>query len=416
MRKRIILLLLACSMLLLAACNRNNTSTPAPTGSAMDQPWIATKNTTRVNTGDPVEAAVLVSKMLWPATSEGSRPGGVVLAAINDWQDSLASLDLVHHPNNGPLLYVDEKGIPLASLQELKRLQPTGIAPDQTQVIVVGAVAEQVMTQLQDAGYKVKTIAGEDAADIAANIDTFYTASAGDQPESVIIGSSEAPGYTIPAGNWIAHMPEPLLYVTKDQIPQATRDALAKRNAKANMYILGPERVISAQVERELQSYGRVIRIQGQDPISNAIAFAQYKDEETGFGWGILSPGHNLSFLTEKSYELAIAAAPFSHLGKHAPMLWTSKEQMPSEVMSYVMGIQPKYKVSPTEGPYNHAWITGDYKLIAVQAQGEIDEMLEIVSATGAGHGAGHGGAVSSPVNESDAETDDKTDPHAGHK
>jgi hypothetical protein len=64
-------------------------------------PWIASKNTTRINTSDAAEAAVLISKTLWMATSDDNRPGGIVLADPKDWQSTLVSADLIHHPNNG---------------------------------------------------------------------------------------------------------------------------------------------------------------------------------------------------------------------------------------------------------------------------------------------------------------------------
>ncbi|OOR32072.1 hypothetical protein BW895_30495 [Bacillus cereus] len=55
--------------------------------------------------------------------------------------------------------------------------------------------------------------------------------------------------------------------------------------------------------------------------------------------------------------------------------------------MSYVRSIQPKYKMSPSEGPYNHAWLTGDKKDFSKAAQAELDDMLEIVPQSGKGHG-----------------------------
>ncbi|MNR67310.1 hypothetical protein D3C85_1912390 [compost metagenome] len=59
---------------------------------------------------------------------------------------------------------------------------------------------------------------------------------------------------------------------------------------------------------------------------------------------------------------------------------------MPESVMNYVMSLQPKYDQSPTEGPYNHAWLIGSEKSITLKGQGEIDNMLEIVSKSGEGH------------------------------
>ncbi|WP_025690463.1 cell wall-binding repeat-containing protein, partial [Paenibacillus zanthoxyli] len=188
----------------------------------------------------------------------------------------------------------------------------------------------------------------------------------------------------------IAHMPEPLLYVTKDSVPDATAKALEGRSGKASIYVLGPESAVSAKVEDALKQYGTVTRISGSDPYRNAIAFAKFKDSSNGFGWGITTPGHNVSFVTTDSPALAIAAAPFSHLGKHAPLLFTEKSGMPDSVMGYLMELMPKFKESPAEGPYNHAWITGDSSAITAKAQSEIDDMLEISPASGENPHSGH--------------------------
>lgn len=369
-------------------------TTQSQPATAVKSPWLASKNTTRINTNDPAEAAAVISQTLWMATSDDNRPGGVVLANPQDWQTTLASADLIHHPNNGPVLFVNKEGIPDVTLNELKRLKPKGVEMNSgVQVVLVGDLGQKVEDQVKELGLKTDKIAGGNPAAVAKAIDAYYTKTAGENPPSVIVGSMDSQEYTIPAVNWIAHMPEPLLYVKKDEVPAETIDALKTRGGKANIYILGPESVVSANVEKQLGEYGKVVRIAGNDPYENAVAFAKYKDPATGFGWGITTPGHNFSFVSKDTPALALAAAPFSHLGKHAPLLWTNKAKMPDSVMSYVMSIQPKYKESPTEGPYNHAWLTGGDDALSAAAQGEIDTMLEIVSASGEGHG-GHGGGT----------------------
>lgn len=374
------------TVLLLAGCTPSDQTAVSDSG---DQTWVATKNTTRINTSDPYMAAVNVSKTIWPATEDYNRPGGVVLVNPEEWQTALASADLIHHPNNGPVLYVKKDSIPEVTLNELKRLKPLGAESNNgVQAILVGNIDPKVEEQVKDLGLKTDRIQAQNAADYAKAIDAYYAKVAGTVPESVIVASEERAEYTVPAVNWIAHMPEPLLYVQKNKVPVETVDALKTRNGKANIYILGPQSVVAASVEEELKQYGRVVRISGEDPYANAIAFAKYKDSATQVGWGINAPGHNLSFVAmDSDPALAIAAAPFSHLGKHAPLLFTDQKSMPESVMSYVMSIQPKYTQSPTEGPYNHAFLTGDEKALSYVSQGEIDAMLEIVSATGAGHG-----------------------------
>lgn len=384
---------------LLAGCqNKNNSSTPSnPSAGSQalskggNMPWIGTKNTTRINSSDPIEAAVLASRTLWTSTNDNNRPGSVVLVDSNNWQIAAASADLIHHPSNGPILFVNQDGIPEATMNELRRLNPIGSkSNDGVQVIVVGKVSDKTEEQLQELNYKVDKIEGEQPAAVAQAIDTYYAKVSGSTPESVIIGSMDSPDYTLPAVNWIAHMPEPLLYVKKNEVPKETIEALQTRGGKANIYIIGPESAVSGKVLEELKAYGKVIRISGADPYENAVNFAKFKDPETKFGWGIDSPGHNFSFLPSDSDMLAIAGASFSHLGKHAPLLFTDKDGMPGSVMEYVMSIQPKFEQSPTEGPYNHAWITADEETISDKGQSEIDDMLEIVPASGGDAHSGH--------------------------
>ena len=57
-----------------------------------------------------------------------------------------------------------------------------------------------------------------------------------------------------------------------------------------------------------------------ETPVENSIAFAKFKDEKAKFGWGFTKPGHGVSFVSSKTPDLAVAGAPFSHMGKHAPL------------------------------------------------------------------------------------------------
>lgn len=58
-------------------------------------------------------------------------------------------------------------------------------------------------------------------------------------------------------------MPEPLLYVTKDEVPHATVKALQERQGNASIYGLRPDSVISEKIEEALKEYGKVTRISG---------------------------------------------------------------------------------------------------------------------------------------------------------
>lgn len=346
------------------------------------------KNVTRLNASDPLQMAVLTSQTIWPATHKENQPGAIILVPVNEWQLGIASADLIHHPNNGPILFIEKEKVPEMTLKEIQRLNPLG-TKDGTQIMVMGDVGASILEQLKE--YKVKQIKETDPAIFAKDVDKEYADITGSYPNSVIIGSSEEEGrlYTTPAVNWISHMPEPLLYTEKDKVPEATIEALKMRNDKANIYVLGPEKIISKAVEKELSKYGKVTRISGETPTENSVAFAKFKDTKTKFGWGFTKPGHGLSFVSSKTPDLAVAGAPFSHMGKHAPVVLLGEGKASQPVYDFLASIQPKFKDDPTLGPYNHGFLLGSTSDISFETQGILDERLEIVQESGQGHG-GH--------------------------
>ncbi|WP_026690443.1 hypothetical protein [Alteribacter aurantiacus] len=343
-----------------------------------------TKNVTRLSEDDPVIFSVMASQTIWPATHEENQPGTVILAPLDDWQVSLASLTLVHHPNDGPVLYYDGT-ISDEVIQEIERLQPKGNS-EGTEVMVMGDMADDELDKLES--YQTEHLDAEDPASFAALIDDHYAELVGSLPDSVIIGSSEedAKLMTMVAGDWISHMDEPLLYVDSGSIPEATVEALEKRD-HAVIYIVGSEEVVSSSVEEELESFGEVNRIDGENAVELSIAFASYHDDDTNFGWGITEPGHGLTFSSTSTPELAIPGSPLAHLGKHAPMIWLEDGEMTDPVYEYLAQMKPTFEDDPTEGPYNHGYVFGSTDAIAFSVQGIIDERMEIVSASGDGHG-----------------------------
>jgi putative cell wall-binding protein len=348
-----------------------------------------TKNITRLNSSQPIEAAVLVSQTIFPATHKENQPGTVILVPLDNWQIGLASANLIHHPNNGPILFITNDGIPERTLNEIKRLNPLGNS-EGTQVLVMGAVNQLILDSLNQ--YKVEVMNETEPAKFAEEVDKNYAdVSGGEFTKSVIVVSTdeEAKLFSLAAANWIAHMPEPVLYVSGDDIPDATKNALTKRN-NPNIYVLGPETIISKSVVSDLEKYGTVTRISGKDVISNSTEFAKYKDQATGFGWGLTEPGHGLSFISTESPELAIAAAPFSHLGKHAPIIWLDKGKVTEPIYQFMATIKPTFKEDPTTGPYNHGFIIGTQTDVPFTVQGILDDKLEIVQENGGSHGAGH--------------------------
>ncbi len=396
MKKLLAFLLLALSITIVSACSGDHEGHEDKKGN--NEPQIAskegllhlnTKNVTRLNSDNPLEVAVLTSQTIWPATHAANQPGTIMLAPLDQWQLALASLNLVHHPNDGPLLFTNEGMISDLILNEINRLNPKGNV-NGTQIMVLGSLNEGELDKLTD--FEVVIIEENDPAALAYQIDEFYSELIDEVPESVIIVSLEdkAKVYSIIAGSWITHMNESILYVSEKDIPIETIAALEKRGGNAAIYVVGPEAVISNDVANQLSQFGQVTRIAGDTPEQVSIEFAKFRDPVTKFGWGITNPGHGLVMVPTSNPEFAIAAAPFAHLGKHAPMVWLEDGKFTETMHEYLAQLKPTFEHDPTEGPYNHAYLIASEQLVPFIIQGYIDEVLEIVPANGDGHG-GHG-------------------------
>jgi len=333
-------------------------------------PAFATKNTTRVGGADPVANAAAVSRAVWPGTEPATRPRAVTLVDQRDWRAGVAAASLIAAPIGAPVLLSDGDELPGATERALEALAPTGsrLAGD-AQVIRVGAVPEPE-------GLETTDLTGRSAPELAGAIDAFVSAARGETSDRVLIVGTADARFAMPAAGWAAKSGDPVLFVDRDRIPAATRTALQRRR-RPSIYLLGPARVVSERVERDLRRLGTVRRIEGPDPVTNAIAFTRFRDGE--FGWGADEPGHGLVFVNAARPLDAVAAAPLSASGTYGPLLvHDGGPRLPRPLESYLLDIQPGYRRDPVLGVYNHGWIIGDEGAMPVTSQARVDALLEI--------------------------------------
>jgi putative cell wall-binding protein len=330
-------------------------------------PAIATKNTTRVGGADPVANAAAVAQAVFPET----HPSAVTLIDRGDWRAGIAAAALFAKPIGAPILFSDGPSLPGASDAALKALAPTGSkAAGGAQIIRIGNVA-------QVGGLKTTDVRGSNPFALARAIDAFLAAASGKSSDRVIVVSADKPAFAMPAAAYAAKSGVPILFVTRDAVPPETRAALASHK-QPKIYVLGPGDVVSAKAETALRKLGTVTRIEGPDPVRNAIAFARFTDG--GFGWGVVDPGHGLVFAGEGADpQTAAAAAPLSASGTYGPLLLVGDpSKVDAPMASYLLDIQPGYAKDPVRGVYNHGWIVGDESVMSIAAQAQIDRLLEI--------------------------------------
>lgn len=342
-----------------------------PAGPALGFPVFATKNTTRVSGADPVANAAGVAQAVHPSRSDDTRPKAVVLVDQDDWRAGIAAAQLAAEPVRAPVLLTEGRDLPEATADALDKLEPTGAREaGGAQVIRIGDVAEPDDLKATD-------IPSGNPAATARAIDRLQATAVKRPTRAVLVASADRPDFAMPAAGWAAKSGQPVLWTGRDALPAETRAAIASHR-RPDIYVLGPEEIISDKVIEELRKLGSVGRISGPDPVTNAIAFARFTDGN--FGWGITDPGHGLVLASARRALDAAAGAPLSSSGSYGPLLLVSEAQaLPQALQDYLLDIQPGYEKDPVRGVYNHAWIIGDEKALTPTVQAQIDALLEIV-------------------------------------
>ena len=382
--RRISALFIALTALLAACSSDDQQSRPPQLGvKANDEqaveklgfPSSATRNTIRVGGSDAASDAAGVAGALYPATGDSDRPTAVVLVDQNDWATAIAASVLVGRPIGAPILLSDGKDLPAVSKDVLDHLKPKGsdLSKD-AQVIRVGPDVAR------PDGYKTALIEGDDPFQRAASIDRFFSAARGKPSNDVVLYSADTPQFAMPAAAWAARSGDSVLPVHRNRIPAPVVKALGE-HSKPNVFVLGPEKVISKKVIAQLEK-GKlardVQRIEGPNGVENAIAFARY--EKGDFGWGVVVPGYNFALASTDRPADAAAAAALATRGVFAPLLLSDDvAKLPSKLEEYFLSVQPGYEDDPSQAVYNRAWILGDDKVISVDEQAQLDQLTELI-------------------------------------
>jgi hypothetical protein len=382
--RRISALFLAVTVLLAGCSTSDEPGRPPQLGvNANDQqaveklgfPSTATRNTIRVGGSDAPSDAAGVATALYPATGTSDRPTAVVLVDQDDWATAVAASVLVGRPIGAPILLSDGGDLPAVTSDALDHLKPTGsdLSKD-AQVIRVGPDVAR------PSDFKTALIEGKDPFERAAAIDRFFSAARAKPSNDVVLYSADNAEFAMPAASWAARSGDSVLPVRRDRIPAPITKAL-REHERPNVFVLGPESVISKQVITQLEKHKLardVRRIQGPNPVENAIAFARY--EKGDFGWGVVVPGYNFTLASTSRPSDAAAAAALATRGVFAPLLLTDDAaKLPQKLEDYFLSVQPGYETDPSQAVYNRAWILGDDKAVSIDQQAKLDQLTELI-------------------------------------
>ena len=332
----------------------------------LGMPAAATKNTTRIDSSDPAVSAAAIARATYP----GKAPGTVVLADGGDWRDALTASVLSGSPLRAPVLLSDGGDMPDATRDALKALSPTGSADaGGAQVVRVGDVP-------RPAGLKAVDVTAATAEETARAMDTFASGVAGKPSRTVIVTSSEKPEIAMTAAGWSARSASPILFATRDAVPEVTKLAIQAHD-RPRIYLLGARTSCRRRSSRRWPGSGRSrasparMRRRRRSPPPGCAT------EQRGGPSTIRATGSSSS--PRRRPALAAAAAPLSDSGAYGPPLVLPADgSLPAPLREYLLDIQPGYAESPVRGVYNHGWIVGDRTLVPLATQSAIDELLEI--------------------------------------
>lgn len=237
-----------------------------------------------------------------------------------DFPDALAAAPAAAR-DRSPILLVETDRIPLATMDELRRLRPG-------RIVVVGgtaAVSQNVESQLAafTAG-TVTRLAGDDRFGTAARI-SAATATPGD-PVFIAPGTSFADA--IAAGA----VGVPLLLVAPNAIPQVTADELNRLRPRAISVVGGPA-VVSEAVETTLGTYttGPVTRRAGLDRYATSVAVSN----------STYQPGTATVFVaTGTNFPDALAGGPMAATVR-GPLLLVPGSCVPATVNAEIDRLNP---------------------------------------------------------------------------
>lgn len=354
-------------------------------------PEFATKNTTRVSGADPVADAAGVALAVYPSAGGSPRPSAVTLVPDDDWQAGVAAASLVAAPVAAPILISAADAVPTLTADALVALAPTGsAATDHKQLFVIGGTSAP-------SGATAASVDAADPAKLAVGIAALRQKLVNAPPAHLLLVSSQAPAYAMPAAAWAARSGDPVLFTDRDSVPPATIAAL-KRYPGVPVYVLGPPSAVSAKAMADVGKVAaQVRRISGPDPVSSAVTFARYGDGT--FGWDINDPGHGFVIANAARPLDAAAAAALSASGTWGPLLVTdSATAPPSPLSNYLLDLKPGYAGDPTRAVYNHVWLIGDPSAISVPFQGTVDDLAEVAKIRSGG------GALPTQAGSSDSE------------
>jgi alpha-tubulin suppressor-like RCC1 family protein/putative cell wall-binding protein len=176
--------------------------------------------------------------------------------------------------------------------------------------------------------------------------------------ETVVLARGDDFPDALAGAPFAAHLGAPILLTRTNEIPDMTKSELTRLQAK-NVFLLGGEGAISAEVEQELQDLNlNVERISGSNRFETSYAIA--KRMNPSLDNVILTAGYN--------FPDALAAGPYA-AEKGIPILLSTYSELPSFLADYA-------------SQFTKAYIIGGEAIISKKVEDQVQQPTRIFGKT----------------------------------
>ena len=301
-------------------------------------------------------------------------PRGWLLVPTDDWTNVAVAAQFAASPVGAAIMPIEREYIPTGPADVIGRLEARGFPRAKgLAALVLGRAGDDVFAELQDRGLKLTQLKAPSPAELSLKAVPFRGGWAAAHSSSVVVVSSEARDFALPAIAWSAYSGDTVAFVDRRGVPARTAALLQQRRKlridKPSIYVLGSARVVPERVMSELRRFGTVKRLPGGTPAEAAVELARYRDRGTGFGWGMAKGPATVSLVNPRDWANAVGALNFAAAGPQAPVLLTDPDgSLPPGVKRYLRGVRVKRP--------GQAFVFGDAQSVPSRTVGALDGLL----------------------------------------
>ncbi len=183
--------------------------------------------------------------------------------------------------------------------------------------------------------------------------------------------------WSLPGAYWAIYSGSPVVFAGTDSLDAG---ALARiREYGAPAFVAAPESLLSDRALGQIRAVVQARRVAKGSLAAQAVHLAEFRDPDSGFGWGRTHDSRNGYFeyvvTTPRESGYALAAFPLSKSNAAALLYASDDGSLPGVTDRYLWKQRADFYVTPAEGPFRHLWVVGNR--ISYASQARMDHALE---------------------------------------